>query len=130
MKTETNDYRITMLGVVKDKLLLSSLGQIFVVNDFTVEYGIKTGLFGRKHKTDYITSMKIYTYNDQGKFLGTLGDDACESMLRLYDFYVMRQQFVDFIEQLKAFGFEVVKIKQKEKQLTSEKIEAKTLTEK
>lgn len=111
MKYEIDDNKITMLSVVKDKLLLSSLGQIFVVKDFTVENGIETGLFGGKHKVKYITEIKIYTYNNEGKFLGVMRDDSCESMLSRYDFYVMRQQFVEFMEQLKSFGFEIVKIK-------------------
>jgi hypothetical protein len=112
MKTETYDNQITMLGVVKDKLLLSSLGQIFVVKDFTVENGIEVGLFGKKHEVKYITSIKIYTYNGEGKFLGVLRDGACESMLHRYDFYVMRQQWVDFNDQLKSFGFKIVKIEE------------------
>jgi hypothetical protein len=110
MKYEIDDNKITMLGVVKDKLLLSSLGQIFVIKDFIVENGIETGLFGGKHNVKYITDIKIYAYNNEGKFLGVMRNNGCESMLSRYDFYVMRQQFVDFMEQLKSFGFEIVKI--------------------
>lgn len=111
MKYEIDDNKITMLGVVKDKLLLSSLSQIFVVKDFKVEEATETGIFGRKHNVKYITNIKIFTYNNQGKFLGVMRDDGCEAMLAHYDFYVMRQHFVDFMEQLKVFGFEIVKIK-------------------
>ena len=111
MKYETYDNQITMLGVVKDKLLFSSLGQIFVVRDFTVKEETETGLFGGKHKKNYITSINILSYNSVGKFLGIFRDSACEHMLRHYDFYVMRQQWLDFMEQLKSFGFEIVKIK-------------------
>lgn len=130
MKYEIEDNLITMLGVLKNYMLLSSLGQIFVVKDFAVENGIRKGLFGGKYEVKYLTKLKIYTYNNQGKFLGVMRDDGCEGMLRHYDFYMMRQQFVDFMEQLKAFGFEIVKIRHEEKELTQIEIEAKTWTEK
>jgi hypothetical protein len=110
IKIKMYDNQITMLFVVKGKLLLSSLGQIFVVKKFTVEDGVEEGLFGRKKKVKYITDIEILTYSNEGKFLGLVRDNNCESMLRHYDFYIMRQQWVDFMEQLKSFGFKIVKI--------------------
>jgi hypothetical protein len=110
MKIETYDNQITMLDSVKGKLLLSSLGQIFCVKDFTIEHAIEVGIFGGKKHVKYITDLKIYTYHPQGKFLGVVREDACESMLHRYDFYIMRDQWIEFKEQLKAFGFEIQKI--------------------
>ena len=109
IKIKTYDNQITMLTIVKGKLLLSSLGQIFVVKKFTIEDGIETRSFGRERKVKYITDLEILTYSNEGKFLGVVHDNNCESMLR-HDFYIMRQQWVDFMEQLKSFGFKIVKI--------------------
>jgi hypothetical protein len=112
MKVETYDNQITMLGTLKNQLLLSSLGQIFVVKSFKVVEEQEKRLFGGTKTVKYFTSLVINTYHPQGKFLGVLREDACESMLHRYDFYVMRDQWVEFKEQLKSFGFEIVKIKE------------------
>ena len=110
MDLEIDANKITMLSTLKGKALLSSLGQLFVVKDFTIKEEVKKGILGRERRTNYLKEIKIFTYHQQGKFLGTLREDACESMLHRYDFYVMRQQWIDFCDQLKAFGFKVEKI--------------------
>jgi hypothetical protein len=110
MRIETDNHQITMLNVLKDKLLLSSLGQIFVIKDFTIENFIEDRLFGRKKTVKYITDFKIEIYNDYAKFLGLLSGNSCESVLHRYDLYMMRQQWINFMEQLKAFGFQIVPV--------------------
>ena len=107
MEEEISERFVTMLNVLKGKLLLSSLGQVFVIKDFTYREGTKKGLFGGEKKTLYLTGITIYTYHEKGKFIGIVKEDTAVSMLNRYDFYVMRQQWIDFCDTLKAFGFEI-----------------------
>ena len=114
MKEEISFETITMLNAVKNSLLLDSRNmQLFVVKDFTIESETThdNGLFHNKTVTrNYLTSCKIVTYHTDAKFIGTLRDDSCKHMVILYDFYYMRDSWIKFREQLKAFGFGVSKI--------------------
>jgi hypothetical protein len=112
MKEEISNNTITMLNAVKNFLLLDSRNmRLFVINDFTVETETTNhkSLFGEKTITkNFLTSIKIIAYHMDAKFIGTLHDDDCKHMVILYDFYVMRDNWIKFREQLKCFGFDVL----------------------
>ena len=114
MKEEISFETITMLNAVKNSLLLDSRNmKLFVIKDFDIktETTKHIGLLSKKTiAKNYLTSIKIFAYHMDAKFLGSLGDDACKSMVMLYDFYQMRDSWIKFREQLKAFGFEVNQI--------------------
>lgn len=105
MKIKIGDHGITMLNVLKGKMLLnSSRVRIYIINDFTIVEETKKNMFGIEKKHKYITDIKIFTYHPDGKFLGKFNEDGCKDFLTHYDLYIMRQQWCDFEDQLKAFN--------------------------
>ena len=102
------------LGVLKNKLLLLH-GHLYAISDFTVvEETIPGGktLFGNQKpdkKVLYLTNAKIYSYNDNGRFMGTLSDDSVINMLTFFNLYALRDDWENFQKQIEAFGFEIKK---------------------
>ena len=117
MKKKIDRNTLDMLGVLKRSMLMTSKGILFVVDYFkheTIEEEEKSffGLKKKVVKNIYLTDLTIIGYNTEGKFMGTLSDEQAWSLIYFYNLYTCRQNWVDFEEELKAFGFELTKIKQ------------------
>ena len=127
MKTKINEQKLNMLNVIKNKVLLRE-GQILILTNFTVEEinEINYKFFGKTEaiKVKYITSMRLQAYHAEGKFLGFASDTVCNRYLNYVDFYKLRQNWIDLNDQLKSFGFQVMKIDDNEKTLLERAFEA------
>ena len=116
----------TELEVLKRKLLfVSRINAIFVIHDYKIETLTETkttGFFKKKKeeiKTEYITSLELWTYNSKGKFLGVMNENATEDFIGWYNLYSLRQNFENLKEELAAFGYEIVPIKKEENEKSS-----------
>jgi hypothetical protein len=56
----------------------------------------------------YLTEIKLLSYNEDGKFLGTYDYDAAYEIIKYNDLYAMRGKWHRLKEQLKSFGLEVI----------------------
>jgi hypothetical protein len=65
-------------------------------------------------KNIYLTELSIIGYNTKGRFLGTLSDEAAFRLVYIYDLYYFRDNWLEFKEELKAFGLELTEIKKHE----------------
>jgi hypothetical protein len=103
MKIKVDDKIILMLNQVKGKMLMREDGnRLVIVKEFTINE-----IKGRK----YITEITILSYSKEGKFLGMCTEDTCSYYINRINFYALRQNWVDFQEQLREFGFEIKPIK-------------------
>jgi hypothetical protein len=118
MRIEISTNRLLMLQQSKNKYLFSTWNhRMFVVEDFTVEeideIEIKKYIFGKPEnipvKKCYLTDIKIMSYHSTGKFCGYLSDDSVKAFLEK-DLFLLRQNWIDLKDMLKAFGLEVNKI--------------------
>ncbi len=110
-----SENKETELNCLKDKMLMKN-NFLYCIEDYKVEEIMekqKKTLFGRHRplkKALYVTDMTLRAYNGNGKFLGYMREDACYRFLIYYNLYNFHETWVKFLEQLKAFGFEVKKI--------------------
>ena len=118
MKYKLREDQVLMLNTLKGKILMASSSNrvaLYCIMDFqiTEEEKIIKHTFrpDETQKVKYLTSMKMYAFHHEGKFLGTLTDDAIERYLTFYNLYYFRQDWVDFREQLRAYDLDVVEIK-------------------
>lgn len=113
MKIKVSDSDILQFEVVKDKLLMNSSGKIFRLVDFKVieeDLTVKTGFFKKDIKVirqKYLVEYIVQSYHTQGKFVGILTDEATNVFLYTQNLYKMRQNWVDHLEMLKAYGMQV-----------------------
>lgn len=119
MKKKIDKNTLDMLGVVKRSMLMTSKGTLFAISDFkhkTIEEEEKSffGLKKKVVKNIYLTSITIVGYNNAGKFLGVLSEEAAWRLVYFYNLYVCRQIWLDFKEELKAFGIELIKTEEHE----------------
>ena len=90
---------------------------LYLIEDFKIEEVTEDGgktIFGRKRPNKVkliLTSITIRAYHGDGKFLGFMHADACERILIFFDLYSLHKVWLNFEEQLNAFGLEVKKIK-------------------
>ena len=117
MKIKVQDSDILTLENLKGKMImLSDTPKVYIIVDFKIEEVeetiVKKKLFQEKQiipvKQKYIVSLEIHAWHSTGKFLGTMADDSAEWVIRR-DLYRVRQNWVDFCDQLRGFGFKVVK---------------------
>jgi hypothetical protein len=119
MRLKITELDLLTFNNLKGKmLLLSNVPKLYVIADFkteVVEESVmkKPSLFKKAVPTVvkqlYLTSVNVHGYHSTGKFIGSLSDESAEWILRR-DLYHVRQNWVDFNDQLKAFGFKVVEI--------------------
>ena len=114
MKMEISIGTKDALGALKNKLLLLH-GHLYAISDFKIEEeiipGKKTLLGNQKpdKKQLYLTDAKILSYNDQGRFMGALTEDATKKFIRFYNLYALRDDWENFQRQLEGFGMELKK---------------------
>lgn len=119
MKIKIKETDVLMLNNLKGKMLLKpDTNRLYTVMNFKTELVTETvmekpNIWKKAVPVEkaqlYLTAADINAWHSQGKFLGTLGDDSAEWFLRR-DLYYLRQNWIDFCDQLKAFGFKVVEI--------------------
>lgn len=62
-----------------------------------------------KKVTEYfVTKIVIESVHSEGKFLGTLTDEACENIICFYNIYKLRQNWLDIKNQIDLFGYTIV----------------------
>lgn len=116
MHYEITEQKETMLNCVKGKMLMKD-NFLYLIEDFKIEEVTEDGgktIFGRKRPNKVkliLTSITIRAYHGDGKFLGFMHADACERILIFFDLYSLHKVWLNFEEQLNAFGLEVKKIK-------------------
>jgi hypothetical protein len=110
MKITVNRETVLMLEKLKGKLLMGEASTIYVIQDFTVErQSVKCSRFSKSYKwVEYLTKCEIQMYYWRGKFVATMTDESVENLIIYRDFYRMRQDWVDFGEQLQHFGLAVI----------------------
>ena len=120
-----SENKETELSTLKGKMLMKD-NFLYCIEDYKVEEIMekqKKTLFGRHRplkKALYVTSLNVRAYNSDGKFLGYMKEDACDYFLTRYKLYWFREVWVKFVEQLKAFGFEVKEITPEENPIVDE----------
>jgi hypothetical protein len=112
MKLKVSQSDETMIKECSGKMLMAN-AKLFLITDVKfedIEETITEGLFKKTTKTivsRYITSVKIYSYHTEGKFLGTMTDEITGMFLSMYNFYQLRKNWVEFKEMLQAFRIDV-----------------------
>jgi hypothetical protein len=123
MKIKVKDSDILTFENLKGKMLMmGDSNRLYVIADFKTEEleetVVKKKLFKAKTtdvvKQKYLVSVDIHAWHSTGKFLGTMTDDSAEWLLRR-DLYRIRQNWLDFCDQLRAFGIEIKKIETEQK---------------
>jgi hypothetical protein len=118
MKFEVTDKQYDQLVQTKNYMMMDENGHLFAITDFTVDkIEEDTGVFKKKMKTRiYITAITIKAYNSAGHFLGTYNEKDCLRILEHYtspyldiSFYTPRNKFIQLMDALKAFGFDITK---------------------
>ena len=123
MKLKINESDILTLKTLRGKMLLTQDShRLYTIMNFKTEE-ITESVMERpsiwkkavpvEKKQLYLTAADINAYHSTGKLLGTLSDDSAQWLLRR-DLYYLRQNWVDFCDQLKAFGLEVTEIPTKQ----------------
>ena len=112
MKEIISQQTATMLNSLQGKLLLNG-DNLICIDSVKTQKDVYTPekTFFNKHPKDrfviYLTELKIRGYNDRGRFMGLLDDSASLYMVRLFDFYNMRNKWEAMHEQIKAFGYTI-----------------------
>ena len=122
MKIKIKETDVLMLNQLKGKMLLkvdtAHSHRLYTIMRYKTEEITETVMekpsIWKKavpvQKTQlYLTGADVNAWHSQGKFLGTLSDESAEWLLRR-DLYDLRQNWIDFCDQLKAFGLKVVEI--------------------
>jgi hypothetical protein len=123
MKIKIKEVDVLMLKTLQGKMLLkidtAHSHRLYVIMNFKISEESETVVhkkgFWKKTTTEtiekqlYLTAADVNAWHSQGKFLGTLSDESAEWLLRR-DLYDLRQNWIDFCDQLKAFGLKVVEI--------------------
>jgi len=98
---------------VLNKLILHKNNWLYVISDVVYkEEDIKRTFSSKTDRRLYITECTITCYNPTGRFLGTVtSQGSIEQIIRYYDLNKLRNNWFMLGDQLKAFGFELTKIK-------------------
>lgn len=120
MKLKITETDLLTLNRLKGKMLmLPDNNRLYCIMNFKIEEESETIVqkkgFWKKTSTTtvkkqlYMTAVDINAWHPQGKFLGTLSHDSAQWILRR-DLYYIRQNWINFCEQLEAFGLKIVEI--------------------
>ena len=118
MNLEISQSTATELSVLKGKFLLRN-DTLYKIKDYKIEEVTETpekSWLNKKPqpKTRLILKeIEILGYNSDGRFLGTFTKDTCRHLLVMYDLYYFRNNWITFMESLKAFGYELKEIETK-----------------
>jgi hypothetical protein len=103
---------LNMLSSLKMKGLLFK-DRLMLLQDYAIERVTETpkkSLFNRHPEPQekiYLTGMKLWGYNEDGKFLGTINDDMCNHLILHYNFYDFRRKYEVLKESFNALGFDI-----------------------
>ena len=104
----TDEYHNDLKVHLKDMLLIKSISFLCCIYDFEVEEveEVKKHWFKPDEivKVKYLTKLELTGYQQKGKYLGTVSDEVIEGSFVYKDLDELRQNWLDFKEQLKAFG--------------------------
>ena len=120
MKLKITEADVLTLNNLRGKMLLApDSHRLYTIMNFKTEEASETitkkrGFWKKTTTTTvekqlYLTAADVHAWHSTGKFLGTLSDDSAQWLLRR-DLYYLRQKWVDFCDQLKAFGLQIVEI--------------------
>ena len=120
MKLKITEADVLTLNNLRGKMLLApDSHRLYTIMNLKTEEASETitkkrGFWKKTTTTTvekqlYLTAADVNAWHSTGKFLGTLSDDSAQRLLRR-DLYYLRQKWVDFCDQLKAFGLKVVEI--------------------
>jgi hypothetical protein len=119
MKHEISNETLNTLSSLKMKALLVE-SQLCLIQEYTIERltEIPKKTWLNRHpepkKKIYLTSIKIWSYNEEGKFLGTLDEEYCYHFILRFNLYYYRNKWVALKEALNALGYDIVKAEKKE----------------
>lgn len=91
-------------------------GRPTLIQDYTIERVKETPKksWYNRHpepkETIYLTGIKVWGYNEDGKFLGTLNEEHFYHVITIYDLYYYRKKWISVKEALNAFGFDIIKV--------------------
>ena len=113
MKIKIDKSTLNTLLRLENCLLLDG-SNVLILKNIKSEKGIeKYGWKNRKERNVlYLTSCELKTYNDEGHFLGVHSGGVLEHFINYKNFNRLRNNFTNFHEQLKSFGFEIKKIEE------------------
>lgn len=110
----TDEYHNDLNAHLNDMLLIKSISFLCAIDEFKVEEveEVKKHWFKPDEtvKVKYLTSLNLLGYSKEKKYLGTVCDEVIENSFVYKDLDKLRQNWIDFKEQLKAFGAVVEKI--------------------
>lgn len=112
----TNEYHEDLKRHLNDMLLIKSISFLCCIDEFNVDEveEVKKHWFKPDEtvKVKYLTNLVVLGYNIDKKFLGSVSEETIEHSFVYKDLTKLRQNWLDFKEQLKAFGAVVEKIKE------------------
>jgi len=109
MNIIVSDNQLCSIKNNVEKLLMCD-DHLFIIVELKTEIKSIKGFFGKLTNQEVITNVKMLGYNFKGKFVGFIDESEMDMILSIYDFYQLRNNWLAFKEQLKAFGFIVKKI--------------------
>lgn len=115
MRHSITTNTLNMLSTLKMKALLIE-GRFTLIENYTVERVVETPkkTWYNRHPEPkeiiYLTGIKVWGYNEDGKFLGTLDEDYFYHILTIYDLYYYRKKYVALKEALNALGYDILKM--------------------
>jgi hypothetical protein len=116
MKKQIEEHLIIDLKFFKNKMLLLN-ERMYYIKDFKIEseeVKIKGNLF-RKDKTVikyYLTSLDVVTFfKKYNNVTGTMMEDDAYRFILFYNIPALRENWLLFKKQLKAFGIDIEQLK-------------------
>jgi len=114
MKIKIDKTQLNTLLRLQNFLMLNHNNGIVVLKEIKYKKIIEN--YGWKNRKErevyYLIGGYMNGYNNEGHFLGTHGDGVLEYYLNFRNFDIMRNNFLNFQTQLKAFGFNIKKIEE------------------
>ena len=113
---EIDESKQIQLSTLKGKMLMKD-SFLYRIDDYEIQEVTETPekSFFNKHpkskKKLILTWITIRAYHGDAKFLGYMKEDACKHFLSWFNLFGFRNIWLQFNEQLQAFGLEVIKIK-------------------
>lgn len=118
MKLEISENTLSTINIQLKNILMGQNRLLYIESFKTITEDVKVEPFWGKSrivKKTYLTEIKIVGYNPNGDFIGYYSDETCEQIIGYYDLHKMRKNWIEFRNQLKAFGVDVLKIKELDK---------------
>lgn len=119
MRHEISTETLNILSSLKMKALLVE-GRLILIQEYSIERVTETAkkTWLNRHPEPkeiiYLTGIKVWGYNEDGKFLGTLNEEYVYHLILCYNLYYYRKKWVALKEALNALGYDIVKVEKKE----------------